>query len=180
MEDDPGGLATASGGGHLERIRNELGAHVFGHRVTEQATRTEIEDGRDVQPSFTGRDVGDVTTPHDIGRGGREAPADEIWQRWVLLGRDRGAHLGRLVHADDAVNAHQSPDALVVHHASPTCEFLGHARLAIGGVGLGVDLAHHRDQLGLRELPERLVQPRFGPASRGTPDGTRLRPHTPS
>ena len=55
VEDDPGGLTAASSGGHLERVGDELGAHVVGHRVAEQATRTEIEHRRDVQPSFTGR-----------------------------------------------------------------------------------------------------------------------------
>ena len=46
VEDDPGSLIAAGGDGHLERVGDELGAHVGGHRVAEEATRTEIEDRR--------------------------------------------------------------------------------------------------------------------------------------
>src|SRR6266516_1814065 len=93
-------------------------------------------------------------SPHHAtsGAAGSETPADQIRQRRVLLSRDRGAHLRWLVHTDDAMHAHHSPDPLVVHHPTPTREFLGHARLAIGAVGRGVDLPHQPDQLGLGEL----------------------------
>jgi hypothetical protein len=78
VEDDPGGLAATGRGCHLERVGDELGAHVCGHRVAQQATRTEVEHRRDVQPAFTARDVGDVADPGDIGRGWREPSTDQI------------------------------------------------------------------------------------------------------
>ncbi len=51
---------------------------VAGHRVAEPPARAEIEDRRQVQPAFTGRDVGDVLAPRHIGLTGCERSTDEV------------------------------------------------------------------------------------------------------
>jgi hypothetical protein len=145
VEDDPLGDAASCAGGHAQRGGDEFGAHVVGHRVAQPAPRTEIEDRSQIQPALAGRDVGDVADPGDIGRPGVEAPPDEIRQRRGVFGRDRGPHPRRLVHAHDPVDAHQPLDPLVVHRPAPVSQLRSHARLAVGAVGLLVDLTDRRD-----------------------------------
>src|ERR687892_472374 len=68
VEDDPLGDAASCAGGHAQRVGDEFGAHVVGHRVAQPAPRPEIEDRGQIQPALAGRDVGDVADPGDIGR----------------------------------------------------------------------------------------------------------------
>ena len=68
VADDAGHLTTAGGDGEADGVQDELGAHVVGHGVPEQPTRTKWEHRGDVQPApCTGGDVGDVLNPGDFG-----------------------------------------------------------------------------------------------------------------
>src|SRR5829696_2027439 len=62
-----------------------------------------------------------------------------------------GPYPGRLVHAHDPVDPHQSLDPLVVHPSTPAGQLGGDAGLAVGPVELVVDLADlgHQGDLGL-------------------------------
>ena len=54
--------ATASEG-HLERVDDELGAEMVGHRPADDPPGEQVLDVREVQEPFPGRDVGDVRRP---------------------------------------------------------------------------------------------------------------------
>ena len=47
-------LAAAGVDRHVERVEDEVGAHVYVEREADQATRAEIEHGRHVEPAFSG------------------------------------------------------------------------------------------------------------------------------
>jgi len=139
VEDDPGCGPTPNTGGHGERVEDELGAHVLGHRVAQQSPAAQVEDRRQVEPALTGRDVGNVANPSNIGPAGSEPAADQVRQRWRVLGRDGRADLGRLVHAHDPVRPHQPLDSLVVDRPAAVDQLDGHPRRAVSAVELLVD-----------------------------------------
>jgi hypothetical protein len=115
--DDTGdGLVAAAGGdGHGQRVEDELGAHVVGHRVAQQPTGPQVEDRRQVEPAFSGRDVGDVLAPGDIGGAGSEAAADQVGDLVAVGSGEGGATGAAPVPAGHAVQAHQAGHPLGVH-----------------------------------------------------------------
>ena len=65
-----------------------------------------------------------VTTPGHIGCRWGDVPADQVRHRRVVLSRDRGADLGQLVKPDDAVEAHQPFNPLVVRGLAPQSQLV--------------------------------------------------------
>jgi hypothetical protein len=52
VADDVGDVTAAGGDGHAERVEDELGAHVVGHRVAEQPPGAQVAtEARYSQPS---------------------------------------------------------------------------------------------------------------------------------
>jgi hypothetical protein len=52
---------------HLERVGNELCAHVVGHRPADDAAAVEVLPGDQVEPALPGAQVGDVGTQTRFG-----------------------------------------------------------------------------------------------------------------
>ena len=50
-----------------ERLAGQLGTQMIGGGPTDNPTRTEINDGRQIEPALLSRDVGDVRCPGRIG-----------------------------------------------------------------------------------------------------------------
>lgn len=52
--------------GHHERSQRQLGTHMIAHRPADDPAGRQVEHGRKIQPSFAGRDVGDVRQPDAV------------------------------------------------------------------------------------------------------------------
>jgi hypothetical protein len=135
-----------------ERVGDELGTHVVGHRVTEQTPRADVDHRCEVQPPLTGPDVSDVLAPRPVRRARRERPADQIGDHVPVKARDRGADPAPDTAARHAVAPHEAPDPLDVHHDPVVAEFSVHAGHAVVAVRGGEDLTHQRNQVGFGEL----------------------------
>jgi hypothetical protein len=83
MDRAPRGSARRDG--HLERVDDELMAHVAVHRPADDPAAEEILHGSEVQPALTGTDLLDVRRPHAIRRVGSKVTADEVTERLDAL-----------------------------------------------------------------------------------------------
>jgi hypothetical protein len=63
---------------HLERVDDELGAHMLGHRPADDPARKGVLNGGEVDPAFPAAQVGDVGDPQHVGRGATKAPFDQV------------------------------------------------------------------------------------------------------
>ena len=81
MVDQPHGQPAAADR-HLQRILAQDALQPLGHRPADDLHRGQILDGGEVEPAFVSWDVGDVSEPDRIGRGGFEVAVEQI-------GRDR-------------------------------------------------------------------------------------------
>jgi len=63
---------------HLQRVEDELGAHVIGHRPAHDPAREDVLDSRQVEPALPGSEVGDVRDPEPIRALSRERAVDEV------------------------------------------------------------------------------------------------------
>jgi hypothetical protein len=105
MMDKPRRRAAARDG-HLERVDDELGAHVIGHRPADDAAAVGILDGGEVQPALPCAQVCDVGDPEHVGRLRPEAPFDEV------VGDADAGHPDR---RPAALAGHQAADAGLAH-----------------------------------------------------------------
>src|SRR6478752_9167687 len=130
-------------GGHLDRVGDQTGAHVIGHRVADELAVEAVDHGGQVQPALPGRDVGNV--PDQLGaRGvGGEVAAYQVRDRRRLLVGGGGGLVGPWLAGHQAQFAHQPPDQLVADLLAATQQFGMHTPVAVGGVGgveQGLDL----------------------------------------
>ncbi len=61
-------------GGHHQRVGDQLGAYVVGHRVTDDLLQITIQHGRQIQAALPRRNVGDVADQFRPGRRRGEVP----------------------------------------------------------------------------------------------------------
>jgi hypothetical protein len=110
---------------------------VVGHRVAEQPARADVDHRRQIQPAFTGRDVGDVLAPRPVWLTGRERPADQIRDHVSVRAGNRGPAPAADAAGCHAMQAHQAPDPFDVHDDATVAELAmhpWHAVVALGGV----------------------------------------------
>src|SRR6478672_11441199 len=130
-------------GGHLDRVGDQTGAHVVGHRVADDLAVEAVDHGGYVQPALPGRDVGNV--PDQLGAWGvgGEVAAHQVRDRRRLLVGGGGGLVGPWLAGHQAQFAHQPPDQLVADLLAATQQFGVHTPVAVGGVGgveQGLDL----------------------------------------
>jgi hypothetical protein len=98
---------------HLQRVDDELGAHVVGDRPADDPAAVCVLDGGEIEPALPGAHVGDVGDPQHVGPVGPEAPLDEV----AGVGdADRGPAALDLRQARQADLTHQAPHALARDH----------------------------------------------------------------
>jgi hypothetical protein len=68
----------ALGERHLQRIADQLGAHVIGHAPADDPAAEDVLDGDEVQPALPRLEVRDVGDPQAVRRGGQEGAIDEV------------------------------------------------------------------------------------------------------
>ncbi len=128
---------------HLQRILAQGALQTLGHRPADDLHRGQILDGGEVEPAFVGWDVGDVSEPDRIGRGGFEVAVEQI-------GRDR---MGVAAVGGDRrpPPASWRTNAVLSHELSDSA--LRDAKAA--GLQLGMDPRHAVAPLALSEdLPD--------------------------
>ena len=157
VEDRPGQGSAGRVSG-LERVFDELGAHVVGDRPAGEATRVAVDDGGQVQVRPVGeRQVRDVTDIAFVGCGGREVTLEQVGHLLTRGFGDRGPHPPALGVAADAVLAHHPRDPLVVHPllgGLVVVEFGGRT-WRTDGVVLGMDRSDLLGELGIRSRTSR-------------------------
>src|SRR4051812_28860273 len=85
MDQSPSGPPAPDG--HLKGIEHQLRPQVTLHRPSNEPSRVNIEDKRQVQKTLLGVDVGDVRCPELVGCWGSKLPADQILSgNGVLVG----------------------------------------------------------------------------------------------
>ncbi len=63
---------------HGEGGNGEFGAQMLAHRPADDLASEQAEDHRQVEPTFAGRDVGDIRQPDLIGPVGYEIPIQQV------------------------------------------------------------------------------------------------------
>src|SRR2546423_8265338 len=69
---------TASLECHGEGGNGEFSAHMLAHRPADDLASEQVEDHGQVEPTFAGRDVGDIRQPDLIGPVGCEIPIQQV------------------------------------------------------------------------------------------------------
>ena len=64
--------------GHHESRERQFGSHMITHGPADDLAAVEVHDGRQVQPTLTGRNVGDVGEPDPVRRRGHEVSIDQV------------------------------------------------------------------------------------------------------
>ena len=113
---------------HLERVDDELGAHVIGHRPADDPARVGVLDGGEVDPALPGAQVGDVGHPQHVGLGRAEVALDEVVGDADAADADRRAAALGAHQARDAGGAHEALDALARDHDAVCEPQLGRTR----------------------------------------------------
>jgi hypothetical protein len=134
---------------HLERLDDELGAHLLGHRPADAAATERIDDDSQVELALPGRDLGQIGYPEPIRRLRREVAAHEIRRRGDARDADRGLAVAAADQARQAALAHQPRDALAAHAHAAVTQLGMDARPAVGALALAVDRADRFEQLAV-------------------------------
>jgi hypothetical protein len=87
------GLWPAASDGHLQRVGDELGAHVLGHRPPDDPSGVGVLDGGEVEPALPGSEIRDVGDPQHVRCVGPELPFNEVIGDTNPWDADRGAAL---------------------------------------------------------------------------------------
>jgi len=149
--DEPGVGAPAREG-HLQRVDDEIGAHVIGHRPADDPSAIGVLDGREIQPALPRAQIGDVGDPEHVRACRAEVALDEVIGDTDSGDADRRAPAALGDQARETGFAHQpldpfAPDLDVVTEAQ-----LGvHARGAVDAPVVAVDLADALEQPRIRQ-----------------------------
>src|SRR5664280_2479970 len=151
VEYRPGGEGVITAR-HLQRVDDQVGSHVLGHRVADAGLGVAVDNGGQKQPALPGGDVGDVPDqlhPRPIGG---EVTAQQVWGRRGVAG-DGGGRPPRPRLA--------GPQVQLPHQRSDELQAGGHAEA--GQLGLYPPVAVGVVRVG-EHLPDQ--QPQLGPAGR--------------
>src|SRR5664280_1753415 len=142
VEYRPGGEGVITAR-HLQRVDDQVGSQVLGHRVADAGLGVAVDNGGQEQPALPGGDVGDVPDqlhPRPIGG---EVAAQQVWDRRGVAGDGRGRPPRPRLAGPQVQLPHQRPDELQAG---------GHAEAG----QLGLELVRAL----MRELDLRPCQPR--------------------
>jgi len=106
---------------HLQSVGDQFGAHVIGHGPAHDPAAGEVLDGDEVPPALPGSEVGDVSDPQPVRRGGQKRAVDEVLadpdagntdRRSAALGGPQAGDRGLTHEALDALCPTRSPSAM--------------------------------------------------------------------
>ena len=93
---------------HVQRVEDQFGAQMVGHRPPHHPAAEHIEYDGQVQESRRGRDVGDVGHPQSVRGLGHEATLDQVRRGAGLGVTTRGARSLATTHPGQACLTHLS------------------------------------------------------------------------
>jgi len=141
---------------HCQRVGDQLGAHVIGHRPANDPPRVKILDGDEVEPAFPGSEVGDVGDPAAVRGAGGEIAIEQILSDADAGHTDRRRPVLLGLQPRQAGLAHQALDAFAADLlAVVDDEIAPDARRAIDLAPQGEQLADAGGQAGVLERPRR-------------------------
>src|SRR5271170_636891 len=106
------------------------------HRPADDLAAVEVHDRGQIEPALIGLDVGDVSEPDAVGRGGGEVPLQQVRCNRELVATVGGPHPPWPRHdGPDPVVAHQSLDAATAYSAALRLQLDMDARAAIASIG---------------------------------------------
>src|SRR5665811_2147267 len=124
---------TAAEPGHLEGVDHELTPHVFSERPAHHLAVEQINDHRQKQPSFVGRNVGNVANPYLVGLGHGEVAIQEVRSNRQAVSAVRGRDPETALAAGaNAVLLHQPLHPLLAHANALSPQLPPDPRPAVG------------------------------------------------
>lgn len=141
-------LWSASPGGHLEGVDDELGAHVIGDRPAHDRSAEDVQDGAAVHLPLTGGVLGDVGAPQPV----RGISGEPALHQVLVHRRQRSRPVTFAAGADPGQpgQAHQPGDPFPAARDIPAKAQLGvHPRRAITAPGGVMDLGDRAGQHGI-------------------------------
>src|SRR6266516_4945256 len=141
------GARSAQPERHLERVEDEVGAHVHRELPADDHPAVGVDHEREVDESFPAAQVAQVGDPELVRTRGAEVALDEVGpprRQRVRLGRL--PRLAAPLRADDPARAHQPLHAAARHPLAGTRERLPHPPIAVGEVIGGVQLPDPPEQ----------------------------------
>jgi hypothetical protein len=106
------GLGPTPRDRHLQRLDDELGAHVVSELPADDRAREQVLDGGEVAAALPRLEVRDVGAPQHVGRRRPEAALDEVVGDTDARNADRRSAAPAADQPRDPGLAHQSLDTL--------------------------------------------------------------------
>ena len=135
MKDQPG-RGSSTEPGHAQGVDDQLPGHALAHREANHLTAEQVDDDREIDPSFLCPEIGDVASPDMIRRLDAKLALQQVW-------RDRKAMrtIGRRLELAPAtrlktVGLHQLAHTLLACPNAARQKFTPDTRPAIGALHL--------------------------------------------
>ncbi|MDP9821157.1 hypothetical protein J2S59_000966 [Nocardioides massiliensis] len=148
---DGAGFWTASPGGHLQGVDDQLGAHVVGDRPAHHLPGEHIEHRAAVDLPGSGGALGDVGAPQQVRSSGRELALHQVLVD--RLSRTVAASLVAVADSAAPGDPQQPGDPLAADPNAQSEPELGvHPRRPVGVAGFAVDVDDRVRQIGVGEI----------------------------
>ena len=140
--------------GHHHSIANELGVDGRAHGPAHDPSGPQIEDRGEIEPAFTGADLGDVGGPEHVWADRVEIAMHQVSRRRDDVGAGR-APASPGMRPDQVLIAHEPGDTLTAAVPAGLGQLGIDPRRAVGAVRALVDLRYRAAQLRVGGLPRR-------------------------
>ena len=142
-------LRCSPGGRHDQGLGDQLGGGRRAGGPADHPSRPQVDDGGQIQPAFSGVELGDISGPQLIGAGRVEVAADEIGGVNIAGSASTPPPAG--VYPDQTLLSHQPSHALAAATHPERSQLAVNPRNAISAPGAFVDLADGRAQRLVRD-----------------------------
>src|SRR5271170_2134307 len=132
MEDRPRlSVRRAVQPGHLQRIDDQMAAHLRLHRPAHHAAAEQVDDHGQEKPALVGWDIGDVARPRLVGRGHSEVAMQQVGRDRQTMSAIGGDAETPLAASADTVLPHQLLHPLLAHANTLSTQCAPDARPAV-------------------------------------------------
>lgn len=147
---------------HGEGIEGQAGLEIFLHSPADDFAAVEIHNAGEIEPTFPGSNVGNVTDPDLINGGGSGPVGQAIGREGMRMVAIGGADAKTATAPrDQAVEAHEFLDAFTTAGVAARSEDVGKARAAIRAFEFGEEAFKDELELLIGALTSR--RPTFAP-----------------
>jgi hypothetical protein len=118
--------------GHMEGLKGKIGPHVIFCCPSQNLPGKEIHDHSQVKPPLQGPDIGDISSPHHIGRGYGKFPYQEIGSCRISVSAVSGYFVSFRNHRMEIQGFHEAANLVAPARVSLGSESLEHSPGTIG------------------------------------------------